>query len=357
LSLITNPDPFVAEAAAIRLASYYKRQNQPEKLREALLKYGNSFLKVSETASALVGSAWLQKVYSTYLNFGLKSDADSIATVLRRINQRSPQELKKVSHKMEIPAEKIEKHISSMLEGDFAQVLSKIAFCYIPKRGEAEKQIKELSRKFVLQYLVKTVIQDHKGRPVAQIGPVKDDLEGHIVRQISQNMSFLSFFLRAVIDRFKKKFSPSDEDLVKYLYEFPVFAEDKKEIISKGLKAYLDEDYPVGVHLLVPQIEDSLRNIIVMSGGNVNKPGRSGGLNLKTFGEILRDKIMTDVFNEDIAYYLRVLFTDPRGLNLRNRVCHGFIPGQQFKSEITDRVFHGLLLLGQVRPQKDRNSV
>ena len=100
---------------------------------------------------------------------------------------------------------------------------------------------------------------------------------------------------------------------------------------------------------MIPQIEDGFRNLIVKAGGAVYKPGRNGGINLKNFDEILRDKIIMDVFNEDIALYLRILFTEPRGWNLRNSVCHGLIPTQQFNSYIADMVFLALLLLGQVR--------
>ncbi|MGB0789569.1 MAG: DUF4209 domain-containing protein, partial [Marinirhabdus sp.] len=38
---------------------------------------------------------------------------------------------------------------------------------------------------------------------------------------------------------------------------------------------------------------------------------------LKTFDDILRDEIVKQVLGEDIQIYLRVLFTDQRGWNLR----------------------------------------
>ena len=344
-----KPDPFAAEAAAMRLAEYYRRVNQSEKVKEVLLKYGNTFLKASETASPLVGSAWLQKVYSVYLNFGLKKEADSISIILRELHKGTYKDLKQISHKFEISKDKLEKYVSEILDGDIELVLNRIAFHFVPKRGEVEEQVKELSRKFVFQYLGTTVLQDYKGRPVAQIGPIENDLEGHVIKQMSQNMSISNLFLREALEGFKKKFCPTAEDLLRYLYCSPVFEEDKKTIIEKGVKLYLENDFISGVHLLIPQIEDALRNLIEKSGGAIYKPSRNGGMNLKILDEILREPIVSSVFDENTSFYLRILFTDPRGRNLRNLVCHGSISPKQITSDIADRVFHAILLLAQVR--------
>ncbi|MCX6583785.1 MAG: DUF4209 domain-containing protein [Candidatus Aminicenantes bacterium] len=355
LNRVSNSEklhPFAAEAAAIRLAEHFRRLNQNEKVREVLLKYGNSFLKEAETKSPLVGSAWLQTVHSVYLNFGLKKEADSVLIVLRKIDKRSGIDLKQISLKFEIPKDKLEKFVSEMLKGNLEHILSKIAFYFVPKRDKVENQVKELSREFVFPHLFPTVRRDQNGRSVAQIGPIENDLEGHVIQQMSQNMSIENFYLQEVLEGFKKKFSPTSEDLVKYLYCSAVFEEDKKTIIEKGIKFYLENDFIPAVHLLIPQIEAAFRNLIEVGGGAIYKFGRNGRMDFKTFDEILRDTILSNVFNEDISFYLRILFTDPRGWNIRNSICHGFIPPQHITSDIADRVLHAILLLAQVRKQE-----
>ncbi len=171
---------------------------------------------------------------------------------------------------------------------------------------------------------------------------------------MSQNMSISNLFLQEVLIGFKEKFRPTAEDLIKYLYRSPVFEEDKKAIIEKGIKFYLENDFISGIHLLIPQIEDAFRNLIEKAGGAIYKPGRNGGMNLKIFDEILREPIVSSVFDENVSFYLRILFTDPRGWNLRNLVCHGSISPQQITNDIADRVFHAILLLAQVREQKNK---
>ena len=50
------------------------------------------------------------------------------------------------------------------------------------------------------------------------------------------------------------------------------------------------------------------------------------------------------IFSEDIAFYLRVLFTDQRGLNLRNDISHGLLPFDKCSMENADLVLHVFLI-------------
>ena len=75
-------------------------------------------------------------------------------------------------------------------------------------------------------------------------------------------------------------------------------------------------------------------------------------MDLKTFDELLRNKSVVAVFGEDTPLYMRVLFTDRRGVNLRNNVCHGMAPAGTFSLGTADRVVHALLILAQVRTKQ-----
>ena len=349
----TSFDPFAAEEAAFRLAKYYRKVNSTDKLREALLKYGNAFLEISKKASALVASSWLQKVYSVYREFGLMKEADEIAVLLRQIGEKSIDEMKAISGEIKITKKEMEEFTESLTKGEVEKVLTKIASYFVPSKNEVEKQVKALSKKAVLSFLISRTLQDYKGRPVAKIGPLHEDLDGHLVSQMSQNMSISSIFLRPVIKKIKEKDRFSIKALIDYLYASPVFDIDKKPIIEAGFKAYFDSDHLVAVHLLIPQIEDALRNLVEKTGNSIFKYSRAGSLFLKNLDDILREEAVIEIFGEDITFYLRALLTDQRGWNLRNSVCHGLNPYSSFSSVISDRVFHVLILLAQIRLKKE----
>lgn len=54
-------DPWSAEAAALRLAKYYRKAARSEDVKRVILEYGSAFIKASLKASALQASAWLQR--------------------------------------------------------------------------------------------------------------------------------------------------------------------------------------------------------------------------------------------------------------------------------------------------------
>jgi hypothetical protein len=349
-------DPFASESAATRLAQYYRRQNQPDDVKRVLLKYGNAFERASEGASSLLAIAWLQKVESVYRDFGLKDEADRILNVIRQRGPDVRKDMKPITVETEISREKMENYVNAMIDGELNAAMTRIAVHYIPKKDEAAQQLKDLAKEHPISFLFPTTIQDHNGRTIAHIGSLDKDLDGHVMRSITQDMQFSSIFLRNVLHKFREKFSVSSDSIVAELSKSPVFTKEKADIIKRGLDAYFDGDHLVAIHLLIPQIESAIRKLLELTGGTTYKQGRSGGYFLKTFDEMLRDERIVLFMGEDVTFYLRILYTDPRGWNLRNDVCHGISLPKQFCVQVTDRIFHTLLLLGQVRERKNQEE-
>src|SRR5690606_6997026 len=130
-------------------------------------------------------------------------------------------------------------------------------------------------------------------------------------------LSFSSIFLRAIFQESINQKGLDKEEILKFIENSPIINADRFEIISRGLEAYFLNDFLVTIHLLVPQIEEAIRNIVEFAGGNVLKPSKGGGYHLRTFDEILRDDIIKEALGEDFADYFRILFTDQRGWNIR----------------------------------------
>ena len=202
-----------------------------------------------------------------------------------------------------------------------------------------------------LQAFIAHTIVDSEGRPLATIGSVEEDLEGRIVRQISQELQFEIPFLRAILEEMQKAKSLTVESTLDHVFVAPVFRETRRSLIERGLAAYWGNESHVAVHLLIPQIEAALQDLLGRLGGHIYHPKR-GGLLLKGMDEILREKPIRDAVTEEVSTYFRVLFTDPRGWNLRNNVMHGLVDRNQFGFAMADRVLHALLVLAMLREKK-----
>ena len=93
--------------------------------------------------------------------------------------------------------------------------------------------------------------------------------------------------------------------------------------------------------------------MVEIAGGGILKSARGGGFHLKTLDELLRAREVEGALGEDAGFYFRVLLTDQRGWNIRNKVCHGMIPPEQISKGVADRLLHVLLILAILRLNED----
>jgi len=349
--LLKGNNLWATKCAADDLVDYYWRRGKYEKIKNILLKLEKMTFKVFGEASPLVLTSWLEGLYHTYRQYGLKEEADRVSIQIKELGKKRLNELKKIEAKEGISKEKLEKFVNQLIEGDMKTALKRVAIYYIPKKNKALKQLRYISKTApFFSFLPKEII-DPEGRVISTIGSIEDDISGNLIFQISQNMLFMVSFLRRTIQALIKKFNLKTESIVDYLYESPVFDEGKKEFFIKGIDAYLKGDFLVALHILIPQIEAVIRNLAEKIGVPVLKPSRAGGFNYRLLDDLLRDENICKVLTEDLCLYLRTLLTDPRGWNLRNNICHGISSFQEFNQYTADRIFHVLLCLALIKEE------
>ncbi|HOI92041.1 MAG TPA: DUF4209 domain-containing protein [Candidatus Rifleibacterium sp.] len=355
LSRLANPvdpknlHPWAAESAATRLAKYYQKKNLGNEVRRVLQEYSRCFQKMIDQASPIQSLIWTQQISKTFLDFGIRDESAKLLSKIKDIGPKVKDELKEFKFETKIPKEKIDKYLEEMLEGDLEKNFARLAFRFIPQKGEVENQLRENSKKFVFQHIIPQSILDHKGRTVAVIGTIDEDFPGHVIFQTSQSISIDGYFLRLVLDQIISQKKVTTKEFVDFIFSSPIFDETRKEILTNGIDAYLAGNYIASIHVLIPQIEEAIRTIIETSGGVVMKFNKNHWIQVKTFDELLRDPILTKVFGEDCTLYFRVLYTDSRGWNIRNNVCHGLSPIESFSQQVADRIVHSLLYLGMIR--------
>lgn len=339
-----------ARHAAIRLADYYRKKGNKENVRKILVLFGT----VSEAANAhkteIDKSATAEDLYKLFNSYHLREEAAEMLLKVRELNSKVPEEMKLVKAGIEIPSEKIKEYLAKMTTGGLNDAIHNLIFLHIPIREHAIKDLESLSAKNPISYLFVTQITDHKGRVLATIGPLEKDLDGQLVKQISTSINIGSLTLRWLIEAMITKFGFNSKDILNKLNESPVFTNDRLKIIEIGLDAYFNQDYVTAIHIIIPQIEEAVRNIVEKGGGNVLKEAKGGsGFHLRTFDDILRDDLVTEALQPDGANYFKILFTDQRGWNLRNNVCHGMSEFNNFNYQTADRVVHALLYLSTLQ--------
>ncbi|RKW55850.1 MAG: DUF4209 domain-containing protein [Prevotella sp.] len=344
-------DPFVIEQAVDLLAQYYNKINDRTNLQRILNTLYDSYNKATIQFSAMQKQMYWDKLYRIFDNYQFKEKAKKILAELQNSSSDVIDEMQKIEMPFEIPQEQFEEFIKEMTSGSKKEVFGKFIAHFIPNKEYQKEQLLKISKDTPLLSLCPTQLFDYKGRPNSVVGNIENDLEGKLVLHISKSLNINALFIRAVIKENINNGFFSKENIMHFIQDCPLIEIDRKAIISKGVDAYLNEDYLTMLHLLIPQIENAVRNIVEKSGrSSLKRQKNNNGFQLMTFDDLLIDEAVLNI-GADFAYYLRILFTNQKGWNLRNLICHGISQTSLFNSMTADRVFHALLCIGAIKYQ------
>lgn len=118
-------------------------------------------------------------------------------------------------------------------------------------------------------------------------------------------------------------------DLMALLRDNPFVPPGREEFFARGLQAGFGGDFAAAAHLLVPQVENSVRYILEQRGvitsglddeGIQDERDLNRTLRLPEFAEPLKE-----VLGEDLLFDLRGLLIERYGSNLRNDLAHGLL--------------------------------
>jgi len=338
-----------AQNSATRLADYYRKRSQNQDVFRIICKFADASEQYVKGASVAEIAGNAQDLYKLYIKYHLKDKAAEMLLKVRSLGTKVPSEMKTVGADLNIPTEKIREYLSGMTKGGLADTIQRLLFTYIPIKETEEGILRKKAAKAPISYLFTQQLIDSKGRLITTIGPLEEDFDAHLIKEISNNLTLQSITLRFLIDEMISKFGFNSSDILETIKDCPAIDQHRLKIIEKGLDAYFENDFVVAIHLIIPQIEEAIRNIVEFGGGNVLKESRGGGFHLRTFDDLLRDNIINESLDADLVNYFKILFTDQKGWNLRNNVCHGMTNLEEFNFQTADRLIHALLCLSIIK--------
>lgn len=127
--------------------------------------------------------------------------------------------------------------------------------------------------------------------------------------------------------------NPSLEDFIPVVMHHPFIPPGHESIFLRGLHAGLHGDLLGAAHLLVPQLENSIRYILTTKGIPVTKLEADLTEPNKGAGPLLSLPETVAIFGEDELFDIRGVFYDASGYNLRHRIAHGMITEGECASE------------------------
>ncbi len=93
-----------------------------------------------------------------------------------------------------------------------------------------------------------------------------------------------------------------------------------------------------------------MRELLRILSEPVTKSDNDGTYELKNMNDVLHETSVKETLDESLWWFLKVLYTDKRGLNLRNVVSHGIAPFEVFNAANAALVIQSIVALSVVRP-------
>lgn len=341
-------DPHTTESAANKLIKHYRRQNKTDKVKQLQATIGRAFEHFGTMANALVAASVLPTSMEAYQQAGLKDDAKRILGLIESANADSIGLMAKVETKHEISRAEIDKFCIEIVGDTKDQAFAQIAFQLMLHQETTQDSLKETTKAAPLSaFFPKVMVQED--RVTAQIGSLEDDPMGHLISHAAQNLSFISPWLGWALDHAKNAYGLTSEDLTLWANRTGLFGDGR--LLHEGVAAWIDDDHIKALHILIPQIEFAFRNLLHGLGHTTTKahPQMRQARMVVTMGELLFSKETAETLGphgQDLVLHFRTLLTDPRGINLRNRMAHGDLSIDMMHSGQTDWLLHAALLLG-----------
>ena len=345
---------WVALDQATLLADYYIKSQNLNEINRVLLIAENAFRNNFSSYSAMQQLGVLDDLAHKYAHYSLSKERERLITEISAIGNKAKNEMNQFEAPTQYSHEALNEVTEDILKGDESEQIKRFVSFFIPRIEYNAKQLREYSQKFPLQYLTGTQIIDDAGRPLSYVGNIDDDFDGQLIQHITQNIEFESPILRYVIAQMIGRNILSTASIRNQFEKSGLFDENKLNFIINCFENYYFKYDPIAFcHLIVPQIEDTIRAIVELSGHSVIRPQRNNkGYQLKTLDDLLRDESISRVYGDDVCLYLRIYLTDQRGENIRNSLCHGTRKPEMYDLLVADRLLHILMLLSQVRVKK-----
>ncbi|MGP1387724.1 MAG: DUF4209 domain-containing protein [Thainema sp.] len=332
-------------------------QNYEEELAASTLA-AETYVKEAEEAlmraspSYLVASDFLQRAVEAFKSIRgtreqtihAKARAEEIHTLLLQYQEEARNEMITNSHEIDISdlVEKAKDHIRGK---GFREALFALVLLGAPTNtSQLRQQVQQQANEFIASQLFPVVMMNQMGKVVArQPGSVlsnnPEEAEAATRFEMCRNAIFhYSVQAQAYIEPARYQFNLEHgaqlDDFLPIVSHTPFVPPDRRYLFVKGLYAGLTGDFFTSTHILIPQIENSVRYIMWRRGIITSGLDDSGIQNEHDLNRTLYRSEITSIFDEDTLFDLKCLLVEHAGSNLRNRMAHGLISDGEFMSPL-----------------------
>jgi len=333
-------------------AKWHKVAGEPENENQSLVNAAETYVKEAELAisrdkpSYMLASSHQQHAIEAYRRIGgNKERLEDLHSTLIGYQEKSMDEMAMISSEGIDLGDAIKESIDRVKGKQLFDALFEfVIMLRSPRVKDLRKQVEETAKKHPMQYLVAAVVVNENGKVVAKHSNMHSDNPEEVEKAIQEHMYKQAAFhhqiytlslIEPIRNQLNLDHSFRLQDFLQIVSNNPIVPAGREYIFAQGLELGMEGDYLNAVHLLIPQIENSMRHILTQLGevpSGIDSKGIQDerSLNLTLYPPY--SSSLEKVFGEDIIFDLRGLLVERFGANLRNRMAHGLMDHNSFYS-------------------------
>lgn len=327
-------------------ARLLKRAKMTEEAETAQIALAESFVEEAEAQekrSFMVARKFWQDAIRAFRDRpALRSRIPELQKRLSVAGQKTLEEMKRHSIKLDLSeeAKSAQNAIANRSKDDafFSFVFLVDLIDPDALRADAEKTIRE----HPLQALIDAEIFDAAGRKIGvRPSAMTDDpaqMEAAIVGFMEQHARFhrgpvVHGYLEPAMHQLLAEHEIDDQLIENLLGDSPLISDDRKSLFVQAFVAAFQWDFSTALHILIPQVENSLRLLLAQEGITPSNVDVEGVEEVWSYERILNQEILTNTIGPKMAYELKSLLVERIGPNMRNLLAHGLLAKDALNSE------------------------
>ena len=331
---------------ALEIAKNNISQNSRSELDEVNRKISDCFISIAHSHEGLAAAHYLLKAINTLAEIkNTRKERLALYEEMRDYQIESMLELKYCeTEPYDISA--LLKESSDILNKsqDLFDMLFRIACCIcdIAEINELKKSEIQQGKSFIDLFYSQQIYIDHQGMNMTtgEIPSIldfedipeedKQSLWSKIIMRMKIHHQISVEVIQESLRTLNATYNVKYKDILNLCTNNPFIPSNHEEFFAKGIFSGLRGDFLTACHLLVPQIENSLRHLLELRAEepttlHANKEQERDGLKA-----LLENPEIIKIFGIDGVIHLRTLLIDKRYPGLRHSVAHGFVPSDYF---------------------------
>lgn len=309
------------------------------------IKEAESYISEANNAnSAMQKTFFLEMAIKAFRNIPNSSDRiDELHAQLITAQQKVPDEMITFTTR-EIDITQIAAESESFVSGhSLIDALIRLSFILtIPNEAAFRADALSAIQKNPISHLGAKRFTNEKGKTTGKVPSIDfnnlsitDDIvtaEMFHRMSVKFNLGVESSILPA-LDKINSEHSITVDTLLGFLVNNPFVPQGRELLYARGIMSGFNRDFVSAILYLVPQIENSIRNILDANGFVITSKMSSSGIQKeKDLNELLTDENVIKIFGEDLIFVLRAVMTEGYGGNIRNLLAHGLLSYEQLQS-------------------------